>query len=416
MEARPLKNKIVVTAVSPFTPLGNSGEDIARNLENCKCGFQYVSRFNTEFFEVKHAGEVDASDLDSIQYPYDGSLQFKMFYYCMEKLFESLKHNYKSERIGCIIGADPNIGAMEDYEKSFIDFYQNSDKEGKDEKENLMKIDPSMLGYYVAKDFGINGPFVYNLGTCAASTQAIGTGYYMLQDNTADMMIVGGVSSKIDPLSFARLSRLGALEKTHEDLNNNCCPFDKKRSGFTIAEGCVLFALEREEDALKRNANILAEVKGYGAAIDSYSMTNPHKDALGMRLAMERALEDANVDPAEVDYINAHGTGTAVNDVYETKAIKDVFHESAKSVSISSTKSMHGHLITATGAMEMLCCMLAIRDSKIAPTIHHTELDPECDLDYTFNEMKEKEVNITLNNTFGLGGQNASLIISKYEK
>ena len=410
-----MNRSIVITAVSPITPLGADMDTIAQKLEEGVCGLQYVKRFNTKYFDVKHAGEINFSELDTIDYPIEGNVQFKMFYYCMKKMFDNMKPRYRSDRIGCIIGADPNIGTKKEFENLFMKYHEKCELVEGGCSNDIMMIDPMMLSYYAAKEFGVNGPFVCNLGTCAASTQAIGTGYYMLQDGVVDLMIVGGVSSKIDPISFSRLSRLGALESTKENLEENCCPFDKRRSGFTMSEGCVLLALEREEDAIKRNATILGKIQGYGAALDGFSMTNPHEDALGMRLAMERALQDAQVSASQVDYINAHGTGTVVNDSYETKAIKDVFQNDAYRVSINSTKSMHGHLMTATGAMEVLCCLIAMRDSKIAPTIHYVEPDPECDLDYIVNEAKQKKVNIALSNTFGLGGQNASLIISKYE-
>ena len=414
-----MNEKIVITATSQITPLGADYNEIEKALENGTSGISYIKRFNTDYFSVKHAGQIDETVLNSIEYPIEGNIQFRMFYYCLTKLMKNFKHTYSKDRICCVIGTDPSIGTKKDFEKNFVEFYNciSENKISMEDKNNRpAMVDPMLLNYYAAKDFGICGPFLCNFGTCAAATQAIGTGMDLLRDGVADLAIVGAVSSKIDPISFSRLCRLGALEDTKDDLEDNCCPFDKRRSGFTMSEGCILFTLERESNAiLRENAVILAEISGYGGALDGCSMTNPHDDALGMILSMERALEDANLRPTDIDYINAHGTGTAVNDVYETRAIKEVFGDYAKKVSISSTKSMHGHLMHAAGAMEVLCSILAIQNSIIFPTIHYNVSDPECDLDYTPNKAKKKHIDHVLSNNFGLGGQNASLVISRYK-
>jgi len=218
----------------------------------------------------------------------------------------------------------------------------------------------------------------------------------------------------LDPIAIARLCRLNALELTKEDPSENCTPFDRRRAGFTIGEGSILFTLEREKDAVRRKARIFAEIKGYGAAMDGFSLTDPHEEALGMSLSMVRALEDADLSIRDIDYLNAHGTGTKKNDKYETLAIKNVFKEYAAQLHISSTKSMHGHLLTAGGAMELLACILSIQNEFIPPTIKYKEEDPECDLSYTPNKSKKKKLLHALTNSFGLGGINASLVVSKY--
>ncbi|MDR1418187.1 MAG: beta-ketoacyl-[acyl-carrier-protein] synthase family protein [Endomicrobium sp.] len=410
------EEKIVVTAVSSITPLGNSISEITEKLIKGISGISVITRYDLNDFPVRHGGQIDDSILNKISYPFEKvNLQFKLFYYCVNELFSKIAHNYTGSKIGCALGTDPNTSTIDDLQVLFKRYHDTTSKTySKFDVTKLDNINPSFLMYHLSKNFGVNGPCLCNLGTCSASTQAIGTAYRLLQNKTVDMMIAGGVSSKTDPISIARLCRLEALEPTREDLNENCRPFDKKREGFTIAEGCVLFVLERESDALRRNAEILCEISGYGAALDGFSITDPHAEAKGMVWSMERAIYDSGISKDAIDYINAHGTATVKNDSHETKAIKKVFGEKAYNISISSTKSMHGHLMTAAGAMEVLDCIIAIKNKFIPPTIKYSNLDEECDLDYTPNVYKRKVINHALTNSFGLGGQNASLIVSKY--
>lgn len=404
-------SNIVITGVSAVTPIGNTIEEITKSLKEGKSGIDYITKYNASDFLVKHAGEVNKNKIKQSKTLYENTtLQF--FQHCLSELFQNLDTEYRKDRMGCFIGTDPNIAIPNDY-GLMIDQYlnQHPNQSGKDLMQN---INPMKLLYYASKHFQIHGPSMCNLGTCSASAQSLGTAYKMLKNKQVDIAIAGGVSSKIDPFTVTRLSRLDALEETKEKLKDNCKPFDMERKGFTISEGCVLFILEREEDALERNATILATLKGYGAALDGFSITDPHQDAFGMSLSMKRAIADANLGLQEIDYINAHGTGTPKNDKYETMAIKKVFKEYAYSLDISSTKSMHGHLMTAAGAMEVLVGIIAIKNSFIPPTINYNTLDEDCDLSYTPNRAKEKKVINVLSNSFGLGGQNASLIISKY--
>lgn len=405
-----MKEKVVITGITAITPLGNSLDCIYENLIKGISKLDYIKRYDVSGFNVRHGGVIDESILDTIEYPKDGNIQFKLFYYSLKKLLSNYDNYYNSERVGCIIGADPNTGAIEDY-NILLNKNINTDIE-----EYVLNVNPTSLFYYASKDFNIEGPCFCNLGTCAASTQAIGDSVRLLRNKEVDMMITGGISSKLDPISLARLCRLGALEESKENIKENCSPFDKNRSGFTIGEGAILFTLEREADALKRNATIYAEVKGYGAALDGYSITDPDEEGKGMSLSMERALEDAGLKYTEVDYLNAHGTSTVKNDKCETIAIKNSFGEYSGKLDISSTKSMHGHLMTAAGAMETLVSILAINNNFIPPTINYKESDPECDLNYNANKGKFKEVNNVLTNSFGLGGQNSSLVISRYSK
>lgn len=416
-----MADKIVITGISAVTPLGNNLNEITKKMKDGITGIGYINRYNFTDFPVKHGGTIDLSDLDKIDYPYKENLQFKLFYYCLHNLYNNFKDSYQSERIACMIGTNPNIAALEDVEFLGGKYMKRMRQEdGVDiadadlHMKKIMSINPSLLLYYASKDFHINGPCLCNFGTCSASTQAIGDAYRLLKSKKADLVVCGGISMNLDPIAIARLCRLNALEHSKDDVTKNCSPFDKHRKGFTIGEGSILFTLEREEDAKKRKAEIYAEIKGYGAAMDGFSLTDPREDALGMSLSMERALTDAGLKAQDIDYINAHGTGTRKNDKCETLAIKKVFKEYASQMDISSTKSMHGHLLTAGGAMEVLVSILSIHNGFVPPTINYETEDPECDLSYTPNRAKTKKIVNVLTNSFGLGGINASLVVSKY--
>lgn len=414
-----MNDKIVITKMSGITPLGNDLTTIYNKLKSGESGIGYISKYNTKNFPVKHAAECNIQELDEINYPEEISEQFKPVYYTLNNLLNNLNNYYDNEKIGFIIGTDPNIGSIQDLENLML-YYKHSNDSNLDFENTttssiLFDTNPSSFLYYASKYFGINGPCLCNLGTCSASTQAIGKAYNMLKRKEVDMVIAGGISTKIEPTTITRLTRLEALEETYENLSDNCRPFDKNRKGFTIGEGCILFLLEREREAINRNAEILCEVSGYGSSLDGFSMVAPHEEALGMTLCMQRAIDDAKIKKETIDYINAHGTGTDKNDYYETKAIKNVFETHSYTIDISSTKSMHGHLLPASGAMSILASIIAIRNNFIPPTINYKTFDENCDLNYTPNKSKYKKINNALINSFGLGGQNASIIISKYK-
>ncbi|WP_379134438.1 beta-ketoacyl-[acyl-carrier-protein] synthase family protein [Paenibacillus sp. sgz500958] len=414
-----MKAKIVVTGISAITPLGSNVDSIVTNLKEGNSGIKRIERYHVGSLPVKHAAMIDESVLNEVQYPVAGNLIFKLFYSCVKDLFETcdLSKIYNPERIGLIVGTDPNTSSAEDLQYLYSHVKnEETPASAPFETEKLLTNNPSFMFYHVARAFGIEGPGIANFGTCAASAQAIGDAMLMLRSGDIDAAITGGVSSKLDPMSLARLCRLGALEPTKINHKENCSPFDLHRNGFTIAEGSVLFVLETEENALRRNAHIYAEIQGYGSSMDGYSITDPHETSLGMTLSMQRAIEDAEVSLESIDYINAHGTGTQKNDKHETEAIKHVFGALSTHVDISSTKSMHGHLMTAAGAMEALVTIFSIRNGFVPPTINFQTPDPNCDLQYNPNHSKAKDINVAITNSFGMGGQNASLVISKYKR
>jgi 3-oxoacyl-[acyl-carrier-protein] synthase II len=261
---------------------------------------------------------------------------------------------------------------------------------------------------------GARGPAMNCLTACAASTQAIGEATEILRRGDADVMIGGGAHSMIHPFGVTGFNRLTALSTANDDPPKASRPFDNMRGGFVLGEGAGMVILETLDHALARKAPIIAEVAGYGSTADAFRITDQHPDGLGAVMAMHEALSDANLTPHDIHYINAHGTGTRENDGNETGAIKKVFGEHAKNVPVSSIKSMMGHLIAAAGAVEMITCVLAIRDQILPPTMNLQNPDPECDLDYVPNQARKARCDVAMSNSFGFGGQNDTIIVKRW--
>ena len=275
--------------------------------------------------------------------------------------------------------------------------------------------EPNMALCHVARLTGARGPAFSCLTACAASCQAIGEATEILRRGDADVMVAGGAHSMIHPLGVTGFNRLTALSEMNDDPPSACRPFDATRKGFVLGEGAGMVILETLESAQARGAQIFAEVIGYGSTADAFRITDQHPKGEGAALAMQLALKDADIEPGEVDYINAHGTGTGENDSTETMAIKQVFGEAAFRTPVSSIKSMMGHLIAAAGAVELISCVLAIRDQVLPPTMNLHHPDPECDLDYVPNKSRAAKVKIAASNNFGFGGQNDTIIVRNFE-
>lgn len=421
--------KIVITGVGAVTPLSDNLTKIEHNLRNGISGISYIQDQLFDTFPVRHAGIVSDTILEAVCTCGDDLPRTtKIAILAAQKavLMANYRSNYATDRFGISLGSEPpafDLSLFLPFINSFllpggtIDFPAIVEIQS-----NIQHKLPSMNYYHepdkvllvLSELLQANGPVNAHLETCAASAVSIIEAYEMLKNYEVDVMLAGGVSSKIEPFSIARLYRIGALAPT-EDAEPALIsrPFDKNRNGFTIAEGGVVFMIERLSDAIKRGATPLLEIIGYGTSVDGYSLTDPHPEAKGMILAMNRALKYANVRPEEIDYLNAHGTSTLKNDRLETMAIKSVFGKCATELSISATKSMHGHLMSAAGAMEALVCLLGIRGSFIPPTINYLVPDISCDLNYTTIKALEKKINIAMSNSFGLGGQNCSLIFKK---
>ncbi len=279
---------------------------------------------------------------------------------------------------------------------------------------NELEQDPNLAGGHLAVQFGVEGPNLNTLTACAASTQAIGEATRIIQYGDADVMISGGTHSMIHPLGVTGFSRLTALSTRNDSCMTASRPFDRTRDGFVLGEGSGMLILEELEHATRRGARILAEIVGYGSTADAFRITDIHEEGRGAIAAMRRALHSAEMSPENIDYISAHGTGTEENDKIESLAIRGVFGDRAKSVAISSIKSMVGHLIAAAGAVELITCVLAIRDGVVPPTINYTTPDPNCDLDYVPNSARKMPVRACLSNSFGFGGQNDTLVVKAW--
>jgi 3-oxoacyl-[acyl-carrier-protein] synthase II len=277
-----------------------------------------------------------------------------------------------------------------------------------------LEQEPNMPLSHLALLTGARGPAMNCLTACAASTQAIGEATQILRRGDADVMIGGGAHSMIHPFGVTGFNRLTALSTANEDPPRASRPFDAQRGGFVLGEGAGMVILETLEHAQKRGAKILAEVVGYGSTADAFRITDQDPQGLGAVVAMQEALRDSDLEPTDIDYINAHGTGTRENDGNETGAIKTVFGEYAAKVPVSSIKSMMGHLIAAAGAVELITCLLAMRDNVLPPTMNLEHADPECDLDYVPNEARPAQVDVAMSNSFGFGGQNDTIIVKRF--
>jgi 3-oxoacyl-[acyl-carrier-protein] synthase II len=410
--------RVVVTGLGIVSPLGKSVPESWEKLKQGKNGIARITHFDTTDFTVQIAGEV--KDYDPLQYfdkkeikCYDPFIQFALI-----AAREAVKDaglddmsGVNLERCGAYIGS--GIGGISTIEQNIQTLLERGPR----------KVSPFFLPSSLANlgtgqvsiNFGLKGPNLANVTACAASTHSIGESYRIIQIGDADIMIVGGAEYPITRLGIAGFSIMRALSTRNDEPGRASRPFDKERDGFVAAEGAGILVLEDLEHAFKRGARIYAEVVGYGFTGDAYHMTAPDPEGDGASRTMSMALKDAGIPPADIDYINAHGTSTPLNDKLETLAIKKVFAEAAYKINISSTKSMTGHMLGATGAAEAIFSILAIRDSFIPPTINYENKDEECDLDYTPNTGKSKELRYVLSNSFGFGGTNGSLIFKKFE-
>ncbi|WP_144392012.1 beta-ketoacyl-ACP synthase II [Pleionea sediminis] len=402
-------HRVVVTGMGTVSPVGNTLQENWNSILNGRSGISTINKFDTEKFPVKIAGEVNIDIAERLQDKNAKRLD-PFIQYALIAAEEAIEHAgiRNKKDVGVVIGSGQ--GGISNIEKEHT----------KLSKGQLKRLTPyfipsSVIGMaagYVSSHFSFIGPNYGVTSACATSAHAIIDAVRMIALGEVDTVVTGGSEATITPLSLAGFSRLNALCLEENPLQASR-PFDLNRSGFVSGEGAGILVLESYESAIKRNATIYGEIKGYGATSDAYHITAPCPEATGQATAMGKALAMAGVNPDQIDYINAHGTSTKLNDKIETKAIKKVFAESARSVSISSTKSMTGHLLGAAGVVETIYCLMSLHDNAIPPTINLNEQDPDCDLDYTPNKMKRKNVDWCLSNSFGFGGTNASLVLKK---
>jgi 3-oxoacyl-[acyl-carrier-protein] synthase II len=413
-----LKRRVVVTGLGLVTPVGNTVEETWSALMHGQSGVDYIKKFDTEKFNVKFAAEIKNFDPLNFIEKKEARKMGAFIHYAIAAADEAMRDS------GLAI-TDENAEQVGTYISSGIgDFWAIEREHSKLLNEGPNRVSPffivsaivNLAAGQVSIRFGAKGPNSATATACAAGAHAIGDSFRLIQYGFADAMICGGAESAITPMSVAGFAAMRALSTRNDDPLHASRPFERDRDGFVIGEGAGIMILEELESAKKRGARIYAEVVGYAMTADAFHLTMPDETGSGAIRAMRKTMQDALVQPEEVDYINAHGTSTPYNDKFETLAIKETFGEHAYKLAVSSTKSMTGHLLGAAGGIEGVFSVLSIYRKTVLPTVNYVNPDPECDLDYVPNEPRELDVRYALSNSFGFGGTNAALLFKKYEE
>ncbi|MBE3036544.1 MAG: beta-ketoacyl-ACP synthase II [Candidatus Atribacteria bacterium] len=412
-----MKNRVVITGMGAITPIGNNVKTFWESIKKGKCGIDFIKAFDTSEFKVKIAAEIKdfnpADVLDSKELKRMDKFTQMGIVAANEAVIDARLSNESDSREnwGIILGT--GIGGFTTIEKENRKIIEKGP--GRVSPFFIPMALCNIAAANIAIKFGIKGICDTVITACASGTSSIGNAYRVLQQNQADLIITGGSEAAMTPLALAGFTSMGAL-CTHNRAEQASIPFDIRRTGFVMGEGAGIMILETLEHAQKRGANIYAEVVGYGATCDAYHITAPAPGGNGGARAMKMAINDSGINKEQISYINAHGTGTPYNDKSETKAIKTIFGEKAYDIPISSTKSMTGHMLGASGAAEAIVCVKAMQESFIPPTIGLLEQDPECDLDYVPLQGRNQNLQYTISNSFGFGGQNASILLKKWEE
>ncbi|VIH27895.1 3-oxoacyl-ACP synthase [Clostridioides difficile] len=411
-----MNKRVVITGLGCVTPLGTGREEFWRNIKAGVSGIDKITNFDASTYQTQIAGEV--KNFHPEEYISKKELKrldkFAQFAVVSAKLAVEDANldldKVDRERFGVIIGS--GIGGVEAIETQHKILLEKGNK-----RVSSLFV-PMMIGNMAAGQvsifLGAKGPNTNVCTACASGTHSIGDAFKVIQRGDADIMVAGGSEAAVTGLAFAGFCNMKAMSTRNDDPKTASRPFDKDRDGFVMGEGAGIVILEDLEHALARGAKIYAEVVGYGLTADAYHMTTPAENGEGAARSMNMALKDGNVPLEEVDYINAHGTSTYYNDLYETMAIKTVFGEKAYDLCVSSTKSMTGHLLGASGAIEAVVCAMSIEDSFVPPTINIQEVGEDLDLDYVPNQGKEKNIRYALSNSLGFGGHNATIVLKKY--
>jgi len=405
------KDKVVVTGIGIISPIGTGIDLFWESLINGKSGITEITRFNTERYPTKIAGEIQdfnpekymPEDLanDLCRYSQLGLAATSMAIQDASLDLVSLN----KDKVGVSIGVGIETLLYYDEKAAVENNNYTIRTEPPVENRNLSNV--------VSDFYGLSGQNLIASTACSSGNQAVGIAREMIRTGQADIVLTGGTEAPIFPLNLAAFCSLRVLSKRNEDPTRASRPFEKDRDGFVMGEGAGMLVLESEESALKRGAHIYGEVAGYGATSDAFHMTKPSVDKVQIFKSMLSAIEDADFTTNDIDYINAHGTSTSANDKGETRAIKMVFGNDGYRIPVSSTKSMMGHLMGAAGAVELIISLLAIKNGAIPPTINLENPAPECDLDYVPEKARSKEINVVMSNSFGFGGNNSTLVVKK---
>ena len=410
------KKRIVITGIGAITPIGLTVKDFTEGLKQGKSGASLIDTFDTTDFTAKFAGNIKNFNPENYidKKKARRMARFNQFGIAAAKeaIADSGLDLTKEDlsRIGVVTGT--GIGGMEILEREHTSLMEKGPR--RVSPFLIPMLITNMLPGEIAIEYGFTGPNYTVTSACASSNNAMGEALRLLRYGDADVIITGGAEATITPISIAGFCSSKALSTRNDDILTASRPFDKDRDGFMMGEGAGILVFETLEHALKRNAKIYAEFAGYGASDDAYHMTAPHPEAKGAIAAMEAAIKDAGISKDEIDYINAHGTSTAMNDKTETLAIKKVFGDKAYKIPVSSTKSMTGHLLGAAGAVEAIAIIACMQNGFIHPTINYKTPDPDCDLDYVPNVARQQQINCALSSSLGFGGHNAVVILKKY--
>jgi 3-oxoacyl-[acyl-carrier-protein] synthase II len=412
--------RVVVTGLGALTPIGNTVSEYWESLIQGKSGAAVVKQFDATLFKTHFACEVKDFNVEDFIERKEARKLDQFSQYAMVSAAEAMadsglmESNPNVDRIGVIWGS--GIGGLKTFQDEAENFFAG-DGNPKFNPFFIPKMIADIAAGHISIKYGLRGPNYVTVSACASATNAIIDAYNYIRLGKADAFVTGGSEAAVNQMGLGGFNALRALSTRNDSPETASRPFDLDRDGFVLGEGAGAIILEEYEHAVKRGATIYAEIAGGGMAGDAYHMTAPHPEGLGARNTMIAALEDAEMNPTEVDYINVHGTSTPLGDVAEVKAIEDVFGEHAYKINISSTKSMTGHLLGAAGAIEAIACILAVKNDIIPPTINHFTDDPAFDskLNFTFNIAQKRIVNVALSNTFGFGGHNTSVIVKKFK-
>ncbi|HZZ71186.1 MAG TPA: beta-ketoacyl-ACP synthase II [Pirellulales bacterium] len=408
-----MKRRVVVTGLGAVTSLGNKVEEVWQRVLRGESGIHAIRQFDTTRFKVHFGGEVYDWNPDGYITPREQNRIDRFAQFAIVAGADAVQDcglDFSREdpfRCGVILGS--GIGGLLEIEEQ----HRRLVEKGPDRVSafTIPKLIVNAASGHVSIRYGLKGINTAVATACASAANAMGDAFRAIQHDYADVMVTGGAESAMTPMGIAGFSNMRALSERNDAPAKASRPFDQDRDGFVLSEGAGLLVFEELEHAKRRGARIYAEVLGYGATADAGHITQPDENGTGAGRAMQLALDDGQLNPSDLGYINAHGTSTPLGDLAETKAIKRVFGDHARQISVSSTKSQMGHLLGASGGIELIFSILAIRDSLIPPTINLDTPDPQCDLDYTPNQAKERRVSVAMSNSFGFGGHNGSLIV-----
>ena len=411
------ERRVVVTGIGVVSPIGIGLKNFEEGVFTGRNGIKRITRFDPSSFRSQMGGEVNGLRMEDYLSPKDVRRMDRFTQLGMIAAQEAIEgagidiNGKYLEEMGVLVGS--GVGGLETIER---------------EKTHLLEKGPQRVSPFlvpmlitditsaqIAIKYGFAGPNLSVSTACATGNHAIGEAFKIIQRGQAEVMITGGTEAAITPLGLAGFCSMRALSTRNDDPQRASRPFDRERDGFVMGEGAGIVVLEELRRAKKRGALIWAEIVGFGMSCDAYHITQPVEDGRGIRISMKKSLEDAQVNPEGLDYINAHGTSTPLNDKVETRAIKDLFGKRAYDIPVSSTKSMTGHLLGATGGVEIIACILAIQNGRMPPTINYELTDPECDLDYVPNESRGAKVDVAMSNSMGFGGHNATLMVQRFK-